>query len=267
LPKKRTFDPHAAKAQNKKIWYLRDQQVVATTSPREQRAGAQEATINLKDLQRLKAKPLQTERKRNSQSQNPNLFKATGLVMTNLKAVLGTEHHQAIKNHHQDQDLIQDAQPAKAASGMALHLVIKNHFRHAASLTQAGQPAAMMKDQKEALAQVRLPATGNLTQADHHQARTKDQKEVSEAALQAKRNPTRHHVPEHHQTLKIGPKEVLALNQTVTVNLMPVQNQGNAQPIRNLATGQPKAGLKNAKALLNHIRAKGHHNANQYTIK
>jgi hypothetical protein len=26
-----TFVPHAAKAQNKKIWYLRDQRVVATT--------------------------------------------------------------------------------------------------------------------------------------------------------------------------------------------------------------------------------------------
>jgi hypothetical protein len=270
LPKKRTFDPHAAKAQNKKIWYLRDQQVVATTSQKEQQAEAQEATTSPKDLQRLKAKPLQTERKRNSQSQNQNLFKATGLVMTNLKAVLGTAHHRAKKNHHQDQNLIQDAQPAmlhlKAVSGMAHHQAIKNHFHHAANPIRAGQPV-MMTDQKEVLVQVRLPATGNLTLAGHHLARTKGQKEVSVATLPAKRNLIRLRAPEHHQILKTGPKEVLVLNQAVTVNLMQVQNQENAQPIKNLETGQPKVVLKNAKVLLNHIQAKGHHNVNQYTIK
>jgi hypothetical protein len=71
LPKKRNFDPHAAKALNKKIWYLRDQQVVATTSREKQQvetlpAEVQEAMINPKDHHPLqKAKPLQTEIKKN----------------------------------------------------------------------------------------------------------------------------------------------------------------------------------------------------------
>jgi hypothetical protein len=270
LPKKRIFDPHAAKAQNKKIWYLRDQQVVATTSQEDHPGEAQKATINPKDQhQPPKAKPLQTERKRNSPSQNQNPTKATGLATTNLKAVLGTAHHQATKNHHQDQNLIPDAHRAKAVSEMVHHQAIKNRFRHVANPTRAGQQAAaMMIGLKEILDQALLVAIENLTRAGQHQVmRVKDQKEVSEQAVRpATRNLIRLHAPEQLQNSKTDPKEALALNQPAIVNLMQVQNQENAQQIKNLAKGQPKADLKNAKVLRN-TAAKDLHNVNPPTIK
>jgi hypothetical protein len=298
LLKKCTFDPHAAKAQNKKIWYLRDQQVVATTSQEDHQAEAQEATINPKDRHLLqKAKPLPTERKKHFPNQHPNLTKATGLVMTSLKAVLVAVHHRAKENHHQDQNLIQAVQQAKAVLMAARHRAIKNHFHHAANPTRAGQHLVMMTDQKEilvqalvrakgnliqaghhrakatdqkeVLAQALVPAKGNLTQADHHRAKATGQKEVLEAALPAKRNHTHLHAPEHHQILKTSQKEASVVNQPASVSLMQVQDQENGQQIKNLAAGQPKADLRNAKAVhlkISHIQAIGR-NANQHTIK
>ncbi|MDN5285341.1 MAG: hypothetical protein JWR38_1615 [Mucilaginibacter sp.] len=126
-----------------------------------------------------------------------------------------------------------------------------------------------MTDPKEVLDQAQQVAIENhLTQAgQHREGKVKDQKEALEQAAQlAKRNLTHLLVPEHHQNLKTDPKEVLALNQPATVNLMPVQNQENAQQIKNLATGQPKVDLKNVKALLSTV-VKDLHNANPPTIK
>jgi hypothetical protein len=44
-----TFDPHAAKAQNKKLWYLKDQQVVATTGPTTHQAAQKVVAKTQKD--------------------------------------------------------------------------------------------------------------------------------------------------------------------------------------------------------------------------
>jgi hypothetical protein len=49
LLKNRTFDPHAAKAQIKKLWYLKDQGTVEMTSPPEHQKDLQMVTTSLKD--------------------------------------------------------------------------------------------------------------------------------------------------------------------------------------------------------------------------
>ena len=48
-PKNANFDPHAAKALNKKLWYLKDQQVVATTGPTNHRAAQKVVAKTQKD--------------------------------------------------------------------------------------------------------------------------------------------------------------------------------------------------------------------------
>jgi hypothetical protein len=222
------------KRKTKKIWYSRDQQVVATTIQKEQQAVAQEARTNPKDPQLLKAKPLQTERKKNSPSQNQNLFKATGLATTNPKAISGMAlHHLA-----EDQNLIQ------AAPQVIVHRAIKNHLHHAASHTLAGQlPVAMKKDQKEVSVPIQQ-AKGSLIQAAHHLARTKDQKEALAAAQLATKNHTHPHVPAHLQVPKVNPKEVLAKAATVSL--------ATSQPrvaIVSWVTDRLKAALKNATTL------------------
>jgi hypothetical protein len=114
-----------------------------------------------------------------------NHSKATGLVTISPKAILGTAHHLAIKNHQAGQNHIravhlQVMTGLKAISGMA-HQVIKKAFRPAASHTLAGQQVAILKTgQKETLEQAHLPAAKeNLTPAVHHLAKVKkDQKEL-----------------------------------------------------------------------------------------
>jgi hypothetical protein len=44
-----TFDPHAAKAQNKKIWYLKNQQEVATTDQTDHQTAPKAVVTNQKD--------------------------------------------------------------------------------------------------------------------------------------------------------------------------------------------------------------------------
>jgi hypothetical protein len=230
MPKKRIFDPHAAKAQNKKIWYLRDQQVVATTSQKEQQAVAQKATKNPKDLQPQKAKQRQTEKRKNSPSQSQNHFKATGLATTSPKAISGMAlHHRA-----EDQNLIQDALQ------VTVHLAIKNHLHPVASHTLAGQPVAMKKDRKEVSVPIQQ-AKGSLTLAAHHLVKKKDQKEVLAAARLAIKNHTHPHVPAHLQVPKVNPKEVLAKAATVSLAISQPK-----EAIVSLATDQPKAVSKNA---------------------
>lgn len=294
MPKKRNFDPHAAKALNKKIWYLRDQQVVAMTDQENQLAEAHEATISQKDRQRQKAKPLQTEKRKNYPDRIKH-SKATDLVTINPKAILGTAHHLAIENRRAGLNHILADQPAattdlKAILEMAHHLAIKKVFRHAASHTLAGQqaaiakkdqketsalahlppakenltqaahqPAVAMNDQKETLAQVHLPpAKENLTQADQQVVMVrKDQKETLAAAVPAKKNHTHLHVPAHPiPTLAISLKEALAQAQ-------------KDQQIKNLAKG-PKADLKNAKAVslkINQLTMPTGHNVSLLTIR
>ena len=182
---------------------------------------------------------------------------------------------------------------------MALHLVIKKVFRHAASHILAGQhlvtatdhketsaqvlvrvkenltpadhhPAKAKKDLKETSAQALVPAKENLTLADHHPAKAKkDLKEASGQVLaQAKRNHILLHVHVHQmQILAISLKEASAQIKAASVNL--VQEQKDQQ-IKNLATGQPMADLKNAKAVsqkTNQLTMPTSRNASRYTIR
>jgi len=264
MPKKRNFDPHAAKALNKKIWYLRDQQVVAMTGQENQQAEAQEATISQKDRQPQRVKPLRTEKRKNYPDRISH-SKATGSVTISPKAILGTAHHPATKNRQAGQNHTLAAQPPEMTSlravlGIVVHLAIKKVFRHAASRTPAGQQAAILKTgQKEASVQAhRQAAKENPTRAVQLRAKVKkDPKETLAAVVPAKRNHTLPHAPVHQiPILAISLKEVLAQVQ-------------KDQQIKNLAKGQ-KADLKNAKAVfqkINRLTMPISHNVNQLTIR
>ncbi len=294
MPKKRNFDPHAAKALNKKIWYLRDQQVVAMTGQENQPAEAHEATISQKDRQPQKVKPLRTEKRKNYPDRI-NHSKATDLVTISPKAILGIAHHPAIKNHRAGQNHTLAAQQVvmtdlKVISGTVHHPAIKKAFRHAASLTRAGQQVAIAttgqkgasaqahlpvvkenhilvahhlvtekKDQKETLVPAHLPvAKENPTLAVHQPVKVKkDQKETLAAAVPAKRNHIHPHVRVPQiPILAINLKEVLAQSQ-------------KEQRIKNLAIG-PKVDLKNAKAVsqkISQLTMPINHNVSQLTIR
>jgi hypothetical protein len=236
LAKKRNFDPHAAKALNKKLWYLRDQQVVATTNPESRHQGVQDPTTDQKNQhQPQKVKLLQTERKKYFPDRKKH-SKATGSVTISPKAILGAVNHLALKD-------------------LAL----------SQGRTQAGQPVTVKTGQKEilaAIAQVKgnhsAAARVNPTAADQQPAIAKGQKEASAAIHKVKRNLTHLRAPVHQQALKVNPKEALVVMQAANVNLHQEEPKvANA----NLHHGELKAALKNAKAVLkrNHHLAKGPH--------
>lgn len=264
MPKKRNFDPHAAKALNKKIWYLRDQQVVAMTGQENQLAEVQEATISQKDRQPQKVKPLRTEKRKNYPDRI-NHSKATGSVTISPKAILGTVHHLAIKNHQEDQShtlagQLPEMTNLKAISGIVHHLAIKKAFRHAASRTLAGQQAAILKTgQKEHSVQAHRPAAKeSLTPAVQLRAKVKkDPKGTLAEAVPAKRN----HTPLH---ALVPPAPILAISQKEV--LAQVQKD---QQTKNLAKG-PKADLRNAKAVfrkINRLTMRTSHNVSLLTIR
>jgi hypothetical protein len=234
------------------------------TGQENQPAEAQEATISQKDRQPQKVKPLRTEKRKNYPDRI-NHSKVTDSVTISPKAILGTAHRLAIKNHPEDQShtlavQLPEMTNLKAILGIVPHLAIKKAFRPAASHTQAGQQAAILKTgQKEVSVQVHLPvAKESLTLVVHPQAKVKkDPKETSAAAVPAKRNHTRLHVHVHQiPILAISPKEVLARVQ-------------KDQPTKNLAKG-PKADSKNAKAVsqkINRLTTPISHNVNLLTIR
>jgi hypothetical protein len=224
LAKKRNFDPHAAKALNKKLWYLRDQQVVATTNPESRHQGVQDPTTDQKNQhQPQKVKLLQTERKKYFPGRKKH-SKATGSVTISPKAILGAGNHLALK----DQALSQ-------------------------GLTLAGLLPTATTGQKEILAATAqakgshlVAARVNLTAAGQQPVITTGRKEVSAAKHKAKKNLTHLHVPVHQQVLRASLKEALAVMQGANVNLH---------------QEEPRAASKNAKAVLkrNHHLAKGRH--------
>jgi hypothetical protein len=184
-------------------------------------------------------------------------------VTISPKAILGTVHLRAIKNHLADQNLILAAHlPAmtdpKAISGMVQPLAIKKAFRHAANHTLAARHPAIATDRKEASAQVLPRPIENLTLAGHLAARVKkDQKEALATALPAIKNHTHRHVPVPQiPTLAISQKEVLV-------------QVPKDQQTKNLMTG-PKADLKNAKAAfqkINRLIMPTGHNVSLLTIR
>jgi hypothetical protein len=236
LAKKRNFDPHAAKALNKKLWYLRDQQVVATTNPESRHQGVQNPTTDQKNQhQPQKVKLLQTERKKYFPDRKKH-SKATGSVTISPKAILGAANHLAQKD-------------------LALS---QGH-------TLAGQPATVKTGQKEVLAAIALvkenhsaAARVNLTAADRQPVTAKDQKGVSAVIHKAKRNLTHLHAPAHQQASKANLKEALVVMQAANANLHHGEQKA---AIVSLHHGELKAALKNAKVALkrNHHLAKGPH--------
>jgi hypothetical protein len=236
LAKKRNFDPHAAKALNKKLWYLRDQQVVATTNPESRHQGVQDPTTDQKNQhQPQKVKLLQTERKKYFPGRKKH-SKATGSVTISPKAILGAVNHLALK----DQALSQ------------------GH-------TQVGQPATVKTGQKEILAATALvkenhlvAARVNPTAADQQPATAKDQKGASAVIHKAKRNLTHLHAPVHQQALRANLKEALVVMQAANASLH--HEEPKAVNV-NLHHDQPKEASKSAKVVLkkNHHLAKGPH--------
>lgn len=225
MAKKRNFDPHAAKALNKKLWYLRDQQVVATTNPESRHQGVQDPTTDQKNQhQPQKVKLLQTERKKYFPDRKKH-SKATGSVTISPKVILGVVNHLAIKDQALSQGHIQAGQQVAATTGQKETL------------------AAIAQVKENHLVAVRV----NLTAAGQQQVMTKGQKEALAAIHKAKRNHTHLHVPVHQQALRANPKEALAAMQAANANLH---------------HDQPKAAAsKNAMAALkrNHHLAKGLH--------
>jgi hypothetical protein len=236
LAKKRNFDPHAAKALNKKLWYLRDQQVVATTNPESRHQGVQNPTTDQKNQhQPQKVKLLQTERKKYFPDRKKH-SKATGSVTISPKATLGAVNHLAQKDQALSQGRI-----------------------------QAGQPATVKTGQKEVLGAIVLAkenlsvaARVNLTAAGQQPVIAKDRKEASAAIHKAKRNLTHLHAPVHQQALKVNLKGALAVMQAANVSL---HQEEPKVVIVSLHQGEQKVALKNAKEGLkrNHHLAKGPH--------
>jgi hypothetical protein len=236
LAKKRNFDPHAAKALNKKLWYLRDQQVVATTNPESRHQGVQNPTTDQKNQhQPQKVKPLQTERKKYFPDRK-NHSKATGSVTISPKAILGAVNHLALKDQALSRGHILADLPGTVKTG------------------QKGVLAAIARAKESHSVAVHV----NPTAAGRQPVMTKDRKEVSAAIHKAKRNLTHLHAPVHQQALRVNPKEALAAMQAVNVNL----HHGEPKAANvSLHHGELKAALKNVKAVLkkNHHLVKGRH--------
>ena len=161
-----TFDPHAAKAQNKKIWYLKGQRRAATVSPADHQTEPQKVAITREN-------PFPDHAKNHQIIQTDQNRKKDMAVMLHLAMTEDHLHHQTGSHtvadltvrtkavFQADRHLIKKASYQKAGPIPADHLVMKKAvlvvamatrkaFHQKANHTLAGQQA--MTDRQEVLA-------------------------------------------------------------------------------------------------------------------
>ncbi|MDB4920972.1 MAG: hypothetical protein JWQ54_2955 [Mucilaginibacter sp.] len=255
-PKNANFDPHAAKAQKKKLWHLTDQGTVATTNPADHQTGLQKPVTGQKDqphqeeiLHQVLIRPKVPDHQKNITVKLPaknDLFRhPEKAVMINLRAALAAAR--AKRNHLPEKagHIAEDRQ-------MVSHQVKKEHLPQKAGHIPA-ELLTMTQDREKALA-VKEQVTKNLLHraANHQQVHLMLMTGLKEA-LAAKDQAINllHRAANHQQVhlmLMINPKEALAV-------------------IKNSATGHQRAAGLKKQAAISHTMPTDHSAQNQHTIK
>jgi hypothetical protein len=152
-PKNRTFAPHAAKAQTKKLWYLKDQLTVATTGMADQTDPQKVAITNdllppVQSLQKARINPVMTVLKKDTQAaQLPNavLFRPVALKRKASDHANHTLAAQPVVTRKNQKDLT-EARPL--ATKKALHRVVSH-------IQAAHQKVVIANAQEKALVAIR----------------------------------------------------------------------------------------------------------------
>jgi hypothetical protein len=255
--KNANFDPHAAKAQKKKLWHLTDQGTVATTNPADHQTRLQKPVTGQKDQlpqeeipHKVLIKPKAPAHQKNIIVKPPakrSLFhQEAKAVLTNLQAALAEAR--ARRKH-----LPEKAGHTAAGHQMVNHLAKKEHLPQ-----KAGHIPAELLTMIRGLEKVSVAIKNLLHRAVNHQQdhlmpmiNLKEALVAKEQVIKSLLHRAANHQQDHLMPT-INLKEALAVKEQV---------------IKNSETGpQSAAGLK-GRAMISLMMLTGHNAPSQPTIK